>query len=135
MRKIFLSLILSVGVLFGLQAQTNEQEQKGTQAEITFDKEVHDYGTIERNANGECVFTYTNTGKAPLILSNVRSSCGCAVPKWSREPLMPGQSASMTVRYNTASVGPINRTIVVQSNASKNRVVLRITGKVVQPSS
>ncbi len=135
MKKFILSLMLTFGLFLGLQAQTpnnNQSKPNGTQAEIKFDKEVHDYGTVKRNGNGETTFTYTNTGKAPLVLSNVRSSCGCTVPSWSREPIMPGQSGTLTVKYNTASVGPINKTVTVESNATKNRVVLRITGKVVQ---
>lgn len=134
MKKLILSLLLITGLTFGLYAQNpnnNQQAPKGTQAEIKFDKEVHDYGSVPRNGNGETTFTYINTGKAPLILSNVRSSCGCTVPSWSREPIMPGQSGSLTVKYNTANVGPINKTVTVESNATKNRVVLRITGQVV----
>lgn len=135
MKKLVLSLLLIFGVTFGAIAQNNKpvaQSNKpvGTQAEITFDKIEHDYGQVPRNGNGETTFTYKNTGKAPLILSNVRSSCGCTVPSWSKEPLMPGQSASIKVKYNTASVGPINKAVTVESNAISNRVVLRIKGNV-----
>jgi archaellum component FlaG (FlaF/FlaG flagellin family) len=135
MKKLVLSLLLIFGVIFGAMAQNNKpvaQTNKpvGTQAEITFDKIEHDYGQVPRNGNGETTFTYKNTGKAPLMLSNVRSSCGCTVPSWSREPLMPGQSASIRVKYNTANAGPINKTVTVESNATNNRVILRIKGTV-----
>lgn len=135
MKKLVLSLLLVFGATFGVIAQPNkaataDNKQSGTQAEITFDKLEHNYGEVQRNGNGETTFTYTNTGKTPLILSNVRSSCGCTVPSWPREPIMPGQSAGIRVKYNTANPGPINKSVTVESNASNNRVVLRIKGKV-----
>jgi hypothetical protein len=145
MKKLVLSLLLIFGVTFGVMAQNNKSAAQtskpagnaqvnkpvGTQAEITFEKVEHDYGEVIKGGNGETSFTYKNTGKAPLVLSNVRSSCGCTVPSWSREPLMPGQSASIKVKYNTANVGPINKSITVESNATTNRVVLKIKGKVI----
>ncbi|MBP6429971.1 MAG: DUF1573 domain-containing protein [Bacteroidales bacterium] len=135
MKKLVLSLLLVFGVTFGAFAQNNKSaapasKPSGTQAEITFEKLEHDYGDVQRNGNGETTFTYKNTGKAPLILSNVRSSCGCTVPSWPREPLMPGQSAGIRVKYNTGNPGPINKSVTVESNASNNRVVLRIKGTV-----
>ncbi|MFA6200803.1 MAG: DUF1573 domain-containing protein [Bacteroidales bacterium] len=144
MKKLVLSLLLIFGVTFGVMAQNNKSAAQtskpaesaqlnkpvGTQAEITFEKVEHDYGDVIKGGNGETSFTYKNTGKAPLVLSNVRSSCGCTVPSWSREPLMPGQTASIKVKYNTANVGPINKSITVESNATTNRIVLKIKGKV-----
>ncbi|MDD4068308.1 MAG: DUF1573 domain-containing protein [Bacteroidales bacterium] len=135
MKKLVLLTLLVFGVSFGVLAQNNKpstpnKNQVGSQAEITFEKIEHDYGDVPKNGNGETTFSYKNTGKIPLILSNVRSSCGCTVPAWSREPLMPGQSASIRVKYNTANPGPINKTVTVESNARENRVVLRIKGKV-----
>lgn len=137
MKKLILFTLLVFGVTFGVMAQqsktsTPNNNAVGTQAEITFDKLEHDYGDVPRNGNGETTFTYKNTGKIPLILSNVRSSCGCTVPAWSKEPLMPGQTASIRVKYNTANPGPINKTVTVESNASNNRVILRIKGKVLK---
>jgi hypothetical protein len=98
--------------------------------EISFDKTVHDYGTLPYNGDGKCQFKFTNTGKEPLILTNVRSSCGCTVPKWPREPILPGHSDVIHVEYKTNRVGKINKTITVQSNANTATVVLRIKGQV-----
>jgi hypothetical protein len=139
MKKLVLSLFLIFGVTFGVMAQNNKPGTQtklvGTQAEITFDKLEHDYGEVIKGGNGEASFTYKNTGKAPLVLSNIRSSCGCAVPSWSKEPLMPGQSASIRVKYNTANAGPINKSITVESNATNNRIILKIKGKVLDTPS
>ena len=58
-------------------------------AEISFEKEVHDYGVMEQNGNGQCEFVFTNTGTEPLLITNARGSCGCTVPEWPREPIAP----------------------------------------------
>ena len=135
MKRFLLSAIFLFALMLGANAQKVEKQnttEVSSQAEITFDKLEHDYGEVKQNGNGVCEFKYTNTGSVPLVLSKVRSSCGCTVPKWSKEPLMPGQSASITVKYNTSSVGPINKSITVESNASNPRVRLLIKGKVVK---
>jgi archaellum component FlaF (FlaF/FlaG flagellin family) len=135
MKRFILSAIFIFALMFGVnaqQAQTQNPTNVESQAEITFEKLEHDYGEVKQNGNGVCEFKYTNTGSVPLVLSKVRSSCGCTVPKWSKEPLMPGQSASITVKYNTSSVGPINKSITVESNAKTSRVRLLIKGKVVK---
>lgn len=133
MKKFMLSILLTLAVVFGANAQekTGAKVSGGTQAQITFQELEHDYGTIKKGADGVCEFVYKNTGKAPLMLTNVRSSCGCTVPSWSKEPLMPGQSAIIKVKYNTNNVGPIHKTITVESNAAGGRTVLKIKGKVV----
>ncbi|HIW86994.1 MAG TPA: DUF1573 domain-containing protein [Candidatus Onthomorpha intestinigallinarum] len=131
MKRFISTLVLMFVFVFGVNAQTDKNAQ-GTQAEITFEKLEHDYGEVPQKGNGVTEFKYTNTGKAPLIISKVRSSCGCTVPKWSKEPLMPGQSASITVKYNTNNVGPINKSVTVESNAKTPRVILKIKGKVVK---
>ena len=136
MKRFLLSAIFVFALMLGANAQQTKDNKQQTevtsQAEITFEKLEHDYGEVKQNGNGVCEFKYTNTGSVPLILTKVRSSCGCTVPKWSKEPLMPGQSASITVKYNTSSVGPINKSITVESNASNPRVRLLIKGKVVK---
>ena len=133
MKKLILTFLLSMAVVFGVNAQSNKKEVKatGSQPEITFKEMVHDYGEVVKDGNGICEFEYKNTGKAPLMLTNVRSSCGCTIPSWSKEPLMPGKSANIKVKYNTKNVGTINKSITVESNASNGTVVLKITGKVV----
>lgn len=97
---------------------------------IKFEKTVHDYGTIEQGANGDCEFVFENNGTEPLILSNVRSSCGCTVPSWPREPIMPGKKSSIKVHYDTNRVGGISKSITVSTNGNPERVVLSIRGSV-----
>lgn len=113
----------------------NEAPVNGPQ--IEFDKETHDYGTIYVNGDGNCVFTFKNIGTEPLVLSNVRAGCGCTVPEWPREPVLPGNSAQIKVRYTTLNrPHTINKTIVVTSNSvTKSTIVLRIKGEVVEAPS
>lgn len=135
------TLIVSCIFLFSVPALINAQQTDpaGTQTsnpnapEISFEKTVHDYGTIVKGSDGTCEFTFTNTGKEPLILSKPLSSCGCTVPTWPKEPILPGKSDVIKVTYNTANIGPINKTVTVYSNALTNKVMLAIKGKVVAP--
>ena len=86
-------------------------------AEITFENEVHDYGTIKQGADGSCEFKFKNTGKEPLIISNAKGSCGCTVPTYPKEPIMKGQTAVIKVNYDTKSVGAFRKTVTNNSNA------------------
>lgn len=135
MKKIALMFTMLVFAAFAM-AQTQDQaapQENPNAPEIEFENNVHDYGTVPYNGDGNCEFTFTNVGKEPLILTNVRSSCGCTVPKWPREPILPGQTGIINVEYKTNRIGKINKTVTVQSNAKSPTVVLRITGQVLQP--
>ena len=99
---------------------------------IRFETTEHDYGTIYQNADGSCEFSFTNVGDEPLILSQVRSSCGCTIPKWPKEPILPGQSGVITVTYDTKRIGVISKTIKVLSNATQPDLDLQIKGTVIQ---
>jgi hypothetical protein len=99
---------------------------------IKFDSQVHDYGTLYQGADGSCSFTFKNTGDEPLILSSVRSSCGCTVPKWPKDPILPGQTSSIQVTYDTKRLGTISKQITVVSNATEPSLVLNIKGNIIQ---
>ena len=128
-------LVLLIGVLVMMAGVAMAQEEKVSEngPEIEFEKLVHDYGEVPYNGNGECEFRFTNTGNEPLILQKPKSSCGCTVPTWPKEPILPGESDVIKVTYKTTKVGNINKTITVTSNAKVNgTVVLRIKGKVLE---
>jgi hypothetical protein len=97
---------------------------------IEFEKTVHDYGNIMEGDNGDCEFKFKNTGKEPLVLTNVYSSCGCTVPVWPTEPIMPKKTAVIKVKYNTTRLGTINKKITVISNAENGTIELFIKGNV-----
>ena len=128
-------LVFLIGILVMTMGLAKAQELKATEngPEIEFEKLVHDYGDVPYDGNGECEFRFTNTGNEPLILQKPKSSCGCTVPTWPKEPILPGESEVIKVTYRTTKVGPINKTITVTSNAKVNStVVLRIKGKVLE---
>jgi hypothetical protein len=134
MKKLVFSFILLAFATITVNAQDAAATQPPVNpnaADIAFDKTVHDYGSIFQAADGTCEFKFTNTGKEPLILSKPQSSCGCTVPTWPQEPILPGKSDVIKVTYNTNNIGPINKTVTVSSNAKTSRVVLQIKGTVV----
>ena len=132
MKKILASVLFVIATVTLSCSQTpaKESEKSVFGPGIEFSELKHDYGIIEQGGNGTYEFQFTNTGTEPLVLSNVRSSCGCTVPKWPREPINAGETASIEVKYNTTRVGSFNKSITVYSNASEQPIVLQIKGKV-----
>lgn len=127
MKKLLFAALCLVAV--GLKAQPGPALDAG--AQISVNKDVHNYGEIKQGANPDCEFVVKNTGNAPLIISNAQGSCGCTVPKWSKEPIMPGKSTIITVSYDTKRVGPINKSVTLTSNATNEpTMVLKISGNV-----
>jgi hypothetical protein len=105
-------------------------QQTIAQAKIEFKSETIDYGEIAKGSDGVRIFEFTNTGDQPLIISEVKSSCGCTVPKKPKGPIAPGDSSTIEVKYDTKRVGPIRKTITVYSNADQPIKSLKIKGKI-----
>ena len=126
MKKIFTVLLLCF-----LTVQFSAQEKT---AKIEFETTVIDYGTIEKGADGVRVFKFKNTGNAPLVVTSVKSSCGCTVPKKPEAPVLPGETGEIEVKYDTKRVNPIRKTITVTSNADTPTVALKIKGNVIDSS-
>lgn len=103
---------------------------------MVFENETIDYGTIEQNADGKREFVLTNNGNKPLIISNAVGSCGCTVPTFPKEPIMPGQKAVIGVKYDTNRVGAFTKNVTITSNATENpSKVLTIKGTVNAPAT
>lgn len=122
MKKIV--LVLFIGLL-GLSLTAQDATAK-----IEFKSETVDYGEIAKGSDGIRVFEFTNTGTAPLIISKVSSSCGCTIPKKPEDPILPGKTGEIQVKYDTNRVGPIRKAITVISNADTPTKVLKIKGEV-----
>lgn len=133
--KNLLGLLFTLAVTFGAVAQDETQEKVSDSitngAKIEFKETTIDYGIIEKGADGVRTFEFTNTGNEPLIISRVYSSCGCTVPKKPTDPVAPGATEVIEVKYNTTRVGPIRKTISVYSNAGEVPYPLKIKGTVV----
>ena len=123
-------VLLTLAVVFGGFALASAQEVVNGPV-ISLDKEVHDYGTMDQGGDGNCVFTVTNDGTEPLIISRCKGSCGCTVPQCDKDPIMPGATSDIKVKYDTKRVGPINKSVTITSNASNEPTkVIRIKGKI-----
>lgn len=128
MKKI---LNLLAVVVFGVSAQA----QSGAKIEFKDKDNTIDYGTVSKDDNGSRTFIFTNTGDEPLIITNVISTCGCTVPSKPTEPIMPGKTGKIEVKYNM-SPGPIRKSMTVESNAINyegGKVPIKIKGTVIVP--
>ena len=130
-------VVFLLGIILLMAGAAKAQDAK-TQSgpEIEFEEIFHDYGDVPYNGNGECEFRFTNTGDAPLLIQKPKSSCGCTIPSWPSQPILPGKSDVIKVTYRTNRAGNFNKTVTVTSNAVKNSTVeLRIKGRVLdQPT-
>ena len=129
-KTFFLLAVLMVGLL-SFSAFKAQPKKDGPM--LTFKQEEHDFGRIREGVVAEYSFSYTNTGTQPLVLSEVRPSCGCTVPDWSREPLAPGKTAAIKVKYNSAGrPGRFDKTITITYNNTDDTKVLFIKGEVIK---
>jgi len=103
------------------------------QAVLSFDKTSHDFGKIkEQNGVASVTYTFTNNGDAPLVINRVQAACGCTTPTWTKEPVLPGKTGTITAAYNPQNrPGSFIKTISVFSNAGTNATVLTIKGEVI----
>ena len=119
-------------VLISCSDDPQEQAKKKGQ-DLLFDEYVHDYGQIEKDSDGSWTFTFKNIGENAVLINRVRSTCGCTVPAWPREPIEPGTSGEITVKYNRELTGTFLKSLFVYSTAANSPVKLQIKGKVVSP--
>lgn len=132
MKKII--LVLFVGLFaISVKGQTKEEIKKDfTGPVFEFDTEVIDYGDIAHNSDGNRIFKFKNTGKSPLIITQVKGSCGCTVPTKPEEPIMPGATGEIKVKYATNRIGPFSKTVTITSNSFEGTKVLKIKGRVLE---
>jgi hypothetical protein len=100
---------------------------------LSFDTEEIDYGTIPQDADGMKTFKFTNTGTNPIVINQVKTSCGCTVPTYSKEPVLAGATGEIQIKYATDRIGKFTKTITVISNASEPNKVIKIKGEVLKP--
>jgi hypothetical protein len=99
---------------------------------ISFDKTEHDFGQIMNGTPVETVFSYTNSGNSPLVVTDIKSTCGCTVPQgWNREPLMPGASSQFSVKFNGKGANKVSKTITLSTNTEKGKEQVKISAFIV----
>lgn len=120
--------VVEPGKLVAAEAATTAKTTLTTE-NMYFKFPVHDFGTIQEGPAAEHEFEFTNTGKEPIIISNVSASCGCTTPSYSKDPVLPGKKGTIKASYNTQGrVAPFTKTITITSNAGMK--VLTIKGEV-----
>ncbi len=126
----YIVTLLFIGFAFFASAQ-EEESAPLTGPKIAFSEESHDFGDIVQGDRVEYVFEFENTGTEPLILSDVRTTCGCTAPQWPREPVAPGEKADLKVVFNsTGKMGIQNKVITIMSNAVNSPGRVKIVSNV-----
>jgi hypothetical protein len=131
--KRFLKLIaLSVCLFLGQTMFAQTEASTVAQGELSFENDTIDYGTIAHNADGNRTFKFENTGNAPIVISKVKTSCGCTVPTYPKTAVLPGETGEIKVHYATNRVGVFSKTLTVFSNATEGNKALKIKGEVLK---
>lgn len=117
-------------VAFGCSKSTHKSSLSSTGAVIEFESFEHDFGSIPYKGDGTYAFVFKSKGEEPLVLKNVKPSCGCTIPEWPRDPVKKGEKGTIKVSYNTRITGSFSKSVSVYSNASEAPIVLVIKGKV-----
>lgn len=133
MKNLLLLLFLSTSIFAA--AQTGAKTDAAPDAEITFEKTEHNFGTLPKGGNTTVKFYFQNTGKGPLVISRCQQSCGCTTPSCPTEAIMPGKKSFVEVHYDSLRVGSFSKTVTVQSNAKNADVVLKISGNITEELS
>jgi hypothetical protein len=131
MMKKYLLFFILLTISVSSCGQTVEDSKKNTDgAEMIFNETDHNFGVIQHKGNGTFEFIFKNTGKAPLIITNVQSSCGCTIPSWDKEPIASKKTGKIVVKYDTERIGSFIKSIKVFSNAVNSPVEIMIRGEV-----
>ncbi len=124
-------VLLTTAMILSVAVKAQRVEHNG--AVIAFSNTIYSYDTISKGSNGDCVFEFTNIGDEPLIITSAFSSCGCTVPSWPKEPILPNKKGEIKIKYNTEKIGSFSKVIVVKSNSTDNeKTILRINGVVMK---
>ncbi|RDK86929.1 DUF1573 domain-containing protein [Marinirhabdus gelatinilytica] len=107
-------------------AAADRDENAGKFPVMQFEKTVHDFGTIEQGTNVEHIFKFTNTGEAPLVIVDAKSSCGCTVPSYPKEPVASGETGELLVKFNGSGKNQVSKTVTITANTKAGKETLQI---------
>lgn len=136
MKKLILSATFILGVVFFAMSQTASvavsSGDPSSMAKFKWEETTHNFGKIDQGKPVSTEFTFTNTGKTPLVISNVKGSCGCTVTKYTKEPIAPGKTGNVKATFNAAAMGAFNKSVRVTANVEGGNETLFIKGEVIK---
>jgi hypothetical protein len=134
MKKVLLLALSLTATAYTVQAQAVKPANataKVAGPAITFEETKYDFGTIVQGGVVDHVFKFKNTGTSPLVISNIGVSCGCTTPEWTKDPVMPGKTGSITAHFNTTGkLGMQNKVLTIESNAAAGSAMVSLVGEV-----
>lgn len=110
-------------------------KKKNNEPKFKFEKDIIDYGRVDQHSNGTRVFEFTNVGKSPLIIKDIKTSCDCTIPKIPKEPILPGEKGTIEVVYDTSKLGGFYKMITIFSNSKTKVYQIKIKGIVLKKKS
>lgn len=149
MKKYVIVSVLSLGMLFvsceekatkkineenlELAKQRDEQIKEGPK--LQFEKTEHDFGVIQEGDIVETVFVFKNSGKSELIISSAKGNCGCTVPEWPKQPIMPGEEGRIKVKFNSDRKPNLQqKQVTLVTNTENGKEILKIKAQVIPRS-
>jgi hypothetical protein len=134
MKRFFTALVMIAAMATWVSAQNTTAQDPAEPQDggpvMTFESTEIDYGTIEQGSEPYRYFKFTNTGDEALVIENAKGSCGCTVPTWPKEPILPGETSEIKVKYDTKRIGRFTKSITLTTNEAVKTRVLRIKGEV-----
>ncbi|MDR0680641.1 MAG: DUF1573 domain-containing protein [Dysgonamonadaceae bacterium] len=132
--SLIISAVAGLSLIAYIPVNASEEIKKETQStkEVTVDKLVHDFGTIGEEAGDvSAIFVVTNNTDAPIVLTNVKATCGCTTPNWTKTPIEPGKTGEVTATYNPKGrPGPFDKVITITTNSTPDKLTVHIKGTV-----
>ncbi|MCD6597205.1 MAG: DUF1573 domain-containing protein [Bacteroidales bacterium] len=117
-------------IIFLLLVHSCKTTTQNNNAQIRFEKTEYNFGELKQNSPAQTTFTFTNPGQTPLLILDVKTTCGCTVPKWPEKPVKPGKKGEIIVTFDTSHPGVFSKTIFVSYNGKDSPVKLTIRGEV-----
>lgn len=131
MKKLFSMIcVFALCATFAFAQDTAPKQDGNNGPQMEFETKELDYGTIAQNSDPYRMFRFTNTGDEPVQITHAKGSCGCTTPDWPKEPIFPGESGEIKVRYDTKRTGPFQKRVTLTTNMATPKVVLTIKGNV-----
>jgi len=130
MKRISMILAVVLFLVTGLETSAQAQEAEASASSIEWNKTTFDFGKVPQGKPVTTEFEFTNSSMVPLIINSVQSSCGCTVPSYPKEPILPGKTGKIVVTFNAATTGPFSKSILVNTNATEGYASLVIKGEV-----